>query len=112
MTDSDSDPTWQPYWLGKTEKKKKRDKVSSPIILRRFLKTNGKLSWKIVSKTRYLKPPSKESLSSSGYYSDTSTKSPIPESLTCPIDAKLVASIKDPNIDISPFEVSNILSRF
>lgn len=111
MTDSDSDPTWQPYWMARTKKTKKRDKMSSPIILRRFMRADGKFSWKIVPKPRHLKPSPREPLSSSGYYSDTS-KSSIPESLTCPIDAKLLASIKDSTIDISPFEVSNISSRF
>lgn len=112
MADSDCDPTWQPYWMGKKETKKKRNEVRFPIILRirRFSKANGKSSWKIVSKTRYLKASSKESLNSFGYYSDTFTNSPM-KSLTCPIDAKLIASIRDPNIDISPFEVKNILSK-
>lgn len=74
--------------------------------IRRILKENGESSWMIVPKTRR---HMKASRKSSNSHNERSSESPILESFICPIDVKLIASIKDPNIDISPFEVSNIL---
>ncbi|KMQ86089.1 glutamine and serine-rich protein 1, partial [Lasius niger] len=104
-SDSDSDPTWRPYWIGKKEEERRRKEVRPALILRirRFSKPNGKSFWKIVrtgSRVKARKSPNS---------SKRAPKSPILESLTCPIDAKLLASIRDPNIDISPFEPGDFI---
>lgn len=108
MCDSDSDPTWRPYYIAKKGGKRRKKKVRSPILrIKKILKENGESSWSIVPRTR------RHMASRSSFNSDNekSPQSSILESFTCPIDAKLLASIRDPNIDISPFEVSNTLSH-
>lgn len=94
------------YMKKKEEKRKRRKGRPSILKIKKISEGNGESSWIIIPKMRRQMKTSRGFCNSDN---KRSPKSPILESFICPIDAKLIASIRDPNIDISPFEVSNIL---
>lgn len=95
--DSDSDPAWTPAvkLVGDEEEKKK--KRGRPVITRKSRKVleedgSGDI---VVSKKSHRKK-----------HETPSKTSNVTGKLSCKIDEKLLASISDEDIDISPFKVS------
>lgn len=97
--DSDSDPAWTPAvkLVGDEEEKKK--KRGRPVITKK--------SRKVLEEDEY-SPDFVISKKSSRKKHETPSKtSNVTGKLSCKIDEKLLASISDEDIDISPFKVCN-----
>lgn len=103
--DSDSDPAWTPAvkLVGDEEEKKK--KRGRPVITKK--------SRKILEEEDYSPSDVVVSKKSSRKKHETPSKtSNVTGKLSCKIDEKLLASISDEDIDISPFKVYNLIILF
>lgn len=96
MGDSDSDPAWTPAAKLAGDEEEKRKKRGRPVISKR--------SRKVMDEDGYssgdLPAPKKSGRKKHDMYSRHSNSK-----LSCRIDEKLLASVSDEDIDISPFKV-------
>lgn len=102
QVDSDSDPAWTPAakLVGdEDEKKKKRGRPVVSKKSKRILDEEGYSSGDVI----FLKKSGRKKHEGSSKNSSSGKNS-------CKIDEKLLASVSDDDIDISPFKVSAIFS--
>lgn len=101
QADSDSDPAWTPAVKLAGDEEEKRKKRARPVItkkIRKILEEDGYSSGEVIvtkKSTRKKHEVSSKNSNSSG-------------KISCKIDEKLIASVSDEDIDISPFKVSYI----
>lgn len=98
QADSDSDPAWTPAVKLAGDEEEKRKKRARPVItkkIRKILEEDGYSSGEII----VTKKSARKKHEMSSKNSNSSGK------VSCKIDEKLIASVSDEDIDISPFKV-------